>query len=55
MAIDRQRLIKEAFDEQGIAASSEFYRGWAVCPDAAEAAYNRRPPAPCWPRPAGRT
>jgi peptide/nickel transport system substrate-binding protein len=40
MAIDRQRLIKEAFDGQGTAASSEFYHGWAVCPGAAETAYN---------------
>jgi peptide/nickel transport system substrate-binding protein len=36
MAIDRQRLIEEAFDGQGHVASGEFYRGWAACPDAAE-------------------
>jgi peptide/nickel transport system substrate-binding protein len=40
MAIDRQRLIQEAFDGQGNVASSEFYHGWAVCPDAAETPYN---------------
>jgi peptide/nickel transport system substrate-binding protein len=40
MAVDRQRLIKEAFDGQGTAASGELYRGWAVCPDAAETGYN---------------
>ncbi len=40
MAIDRQRLIEEAFDGQGTATASEFYRGWAVCPDIPETPYN---------------
>jgi peptide/nickel transport system substrate-binding protein len=35
MAIDRGRLIEEAFDGQGIMAFGEFYRGWATCSDAA--------------------
>jgi peptide/nickel transport system substrate-binding protein len=39
-AIDRQRLIEEAFEGQGRVASSEFYRGWAVCPALRETAYD---------------
>jgi len=34
LAIDRGRLIEEAFDGQGQAAYGEFYRGWATCPQA---------------------
>lgn len=37
MAIDRERLIEEAFDGQGHVAYGEFYRGWALCPEAAQA------------------
>jgi peptide/nickel transport system substrate-binding protein len=36
MAIDRGRLIEEAFDGQGHPAYGEFYRGWATCPEAVE-------------------
>ena len=35
LAIDRGRLIEEAFEGQGQIASGEFYRGWATCPGAA--------------------
>jgi peptide/nickel transport system substrate-binding protein len=34
-AIDRERLIQEAFEGEGRPAYSEFYRGWATCPQAA--------------------
>ena len=34
MAIDRGRLIEKAFDGQGQITGTEFYRGWAVCPEA---------------------
>lgn len=42
LAIDRERLIEEAFDGQGHIANSEFYRGWAVCsePEIAANPYN---------------
>ena len=40
MAIDRQRLITDAFEDQGHAATSELYRGWAVCPSLDETAYD---------------
>jgi peptide/nickel transport system substrate-binding protein len=40
MAIDRQRLIAEAFAGRGQTASSEFYRGWAICPDLTETPYD---------------
>jgi peptide/nickel transport system substrate-binding protein len=33
LAIDRGRLIEEAFDGQGYPAYGEFYRGWAACQD----------------------
>jgi peptide/nickel transport system substrate-binding protein len=37
LAIDRRRLIEEAFDGQGQPVYGEFYRGWAMCPGAVEA------------------
>jgi peptide/nickel transport system substrate-binding protein len=43
LAIDRGRLIEEAFDGQGQPAYGELFRGWAMCPKALEpssAAYN---------------
>lgn len=42
LAIDRERLIEEAFDGQGHIADSEFYRGWSVCsePEIATNPYN---------------
>jgi peptide/nickel transport system substrate-binding protein len=43
MAIDRGRLIAEAFDGQGQIASGEFYRGWAICPSAAGGTGSPRP------------
>jgi peptide/nickel transport system substrate-binding protein len=43
LAIDRGRLIEEAFDGQGNVASGEFYRGWAVCPGADAGAGSPRP------------
>jgi peptide/nickel transport system substrate-binding protein len=36
LAIDRERLIEEAFDDQGHPAYGEFFRGWATCPEAIE-------------------
>jgi len=36
LAIDRGRLIDEAFDGRGHPAYGEFYRGWATCPQALE-------------------
>jgi peptide/nickel transport system substrate-binding protein len=33
LAIDRERLIQEAFEGAAQPAYSEFYRGWATCPD----------------------
>ena len=40
MAIDRQRLIKDAFAGQGQPATGEFYRGWATCPELLETPYD---------------
>ncbi len=40
MAINRQQLIEEAFEDQGRVAGSEFYRGWAICSGLAPAAYD---------------
>jgi peptide/nickel transport system substrate-binding protein len=34
LAIDRTRLIEEAFEGRGQPAFGEFYRGWASCPSA---------------------
>jgi peptide/nickel transport system substrate-binding protein len=45
MAIDRRQLIEEAFDGQGHATSSEFYRGWAECPEAENEANPYNPEA----------
>ena len=36
LAIDRERLIEEAFDGQGQPAYGEFFHGWATCRQAIE-------------------
>jgi peptide/nickel transport system substrate-binding protein len=33
LAIDRERLIEDAFDGHGQPAYGEFYRGWTTCPE----------------------
>ena len=40
MAINRQQLVEEAFGDRARVASSEFYHGFATCPDIAETPYN---------------
>jgi len=40
LAIDRQRLADEVFGGRAQPAASEFFRGWAICPELTPPAYD---------------